>query len=313
MPGVTVNVDNFARAESDRMFAAFVSTAGGTNRLTHTRAPAAIEHQPVIRMNRDTLYSSGVFDATGGLRVTLPDGAGRYLSAMVVSEDHHVTHILHEAGTHEVTADTIGTPFAAVAVRILVDASDPSDIAAVQALQDRVSVTAGGSRGFRAPEYDSVSLDETREGLLILARRIGGSDRTFGRRDEVDPVRHLIGTAAGWGGLPEREAKYVSPGPLPVGEYRLRVRDVPVDGFWSISVYGADGYFEANDRAAYNVNSVMAERDPDGAITVHLGGTGEGVSNWLPTMEGWNYVVRMYRPRPEILDGTWTFPDPEHV
>jgi hypothetical protein len=23
---------------------------------------------------------------------------------------------------------------------------------------------------------------------------------------------------------------------------------------------------------------------------------------------GWNYIVRMYRPRQEILDGTWKFP-----
>ena len=25
-------------------------------------------------------------------------------------------------------------------------------------------------------------------------------------------------------------------------------------------------------------------------------------------MDGWNYAVRLYRPRPEILDGSWTFP-----
>jgi hypothetical protein len=23
---------------------------------------------------------------------------------------------------------------------------------------------------------------------------------------------------------------------------------------------------------------------------------------------GWNYMVRLYRPRPEILNGTWKFP-----
>ena len=26
--------------------------------------------------------------------------------------------------------------------------------------------------------------------------------------------------------------------------------------------------------------------------------------------DGWNYVARMYRPRPSVLDGTWTFPEP---
>ena len=25
-------------------------------------------------------------------------------------------------------------------------------------------------------------------------------------------------------------------------------------------------------------------------------------------MDGWNYTVRLYRPRPEVLDGSWTFP-----
>ena len=76
-------------------------------------------------------------------------------------------------------------------------------------------------------------------------------DATFGRRQDVDPVHHLIGSAAGWGGLPDAEATYVgvSPG-LPVGEYELTVgADVPVDGFWSISVYNAEGYFEPNERA----------------------------------------------------------------
>jgi hypothetical protein len=25
-------------------------------------------------------------------------------------------------------------------------------------------------------------------------------------------------------------------------------------------------------------------------------------------MPGWNYIVRLYRPRAEVLDGRWTFP-----
>jgi len=38
-----------------------------------------------------------------------------------------------------------------------------------------------------------------------------------------------------------------------------------------------------------------------------------GDVNPLPIEDGWNYAVRMYRPRPEILDGTWTFPDLDPV
>ena len=42
---VRVNVDNFVRAESDRMFAAFVADAGGVNRLKHNRAPTPGDRQ----------------------------------------------------------------------------------------------------------------------------------------------------------------------------------------------------------------------------------------------------------------------------
>ena len=78
---------------------------------------------------------------------------------------------------------------------------------------------------------------------------MGRFHHAFGRKDDVDPVRHLIGTAYGWGGLPDDGGvlHHVEPG-LPVGDYELTVGDVPVDGFWSISVYNAEGFFEPNDR-----------------------------------------------------------------
>jgi hypothetical protein len=117
----------------------------------------------------------------------------------------------------------------------------------------------------------------------------------------------LLATAAGWGGLPDQEASYVSVDPnLPIGEYKLTVREVPVDGFWSISVYNADGYFEPNDRDAYSVNNITATPNDDGSITVHFGGDDDR-PNLIPIMDGWNYTVRLYRPRAEVLEGSWTW------
>ena len=157
------------------------------------------------------------------------------------------------------------------------------------------------------PDYDKASLDATREALLTLSRGLPRYDRAFGRKEDVDPIRHLIGTASGWGGLPEQEAFYlnVEPG-LPPGNYELRVGNVPVDAFWSISVYNAAGYFEQVGDADVSLNSVTAARDDDGSITVRFGT--QGGPNTLGIMDGWNYAVRLYRPSPEILDGSWTFP-----
>jgi len=306
---VPVNVENFVRAETDRMFASLQADAGGVNVLHHNREPAQIDHQTVIRMNRDTLYSFGVLDISEGATVTIPDGGDRYVSAMVVNQDHFINRVFHQPGEHELTVDDFDTPWVALGVRMLVDPADAADVAEVAALQDRFLLTARSAKPFAMPDYDTGSFDATRKAILELAKHSGGFDHAFGKREDVDPVRHLLGTAGGWGGLPDGEARYVGVFPdLPVGEYELMVGEVPVDGFWSISVYNADGFFEPNERGAYSVNNITARRNADDTVTVHFGGCGDDRPNCLPITEGWNYVVRLYRPRPEILDGSWTFP-----
>ena len=304
-----VNVDNFAVAETHRMMHDLQASAGGVNRFHHNREPAAIDEQTVIRMNRDTLYSFAVVDLHGGAKLTLPDHGQRYLSAMVVNESHYINAVFHDAGTYELTSEQFGSPHVVLAVRTLVDPNDPADVAAVAALQDQFGLDGGSSKPFEMPEYDTRTLDETRDALLALARNLTGFDRTFGAKADVDPVRHLIGTAAGWGGLPSTEASYIGVDPrLPVGRYELTVGEVPVDGFWSISVYNAAGYFEPNERGAYTINNITGARNDDGTITIRFGDYPADVPNALPITEGWNYLVRLYRPRPEILDGRWTFP-----
>lgn len=59
---IHVNADNFARAETDRMFADIQRDAGGVNTFRHNREPASIDAQTVIRLNRDTLYSFAIVD-----------------------------------------------------------------------------------------------------------------------------------------------------------------------------------------------------------------------------------------------------------
>ena len=311
---IHVNVDNFVRAETDRMFADLQRDTGGINRILHNREPASVERQTVVRLNRDTLYSFAVVDLAEGATLRLPDHGDRYVSAMVVNQHHHVNAIHHEPGEHHLSVEAFETPYVLVAIRTLVDSTDPADVAAATAVQDQVVIEARSSRAFSMPDYDMAALDETREALLRLARGMTDFSRMFGSRAEVDPVRHLIGTAAGWGGLPSREAIYVGVEPrLPVGTYQIRVGEVPVDGFWSISVYDASGFFVPNDAGVYSVNSVTGVRDPDGSLTVRFGDHGPGAPNAIPIMDGWNYLVRLYRPRPEISEGRWQFPVIEPV
>jgi hypothetical protein len=307
-----VNVDNFVRAETDRMFAALQEDAGGMNKWLHHRAPAPVDHQPVIRMNRDTLYSLCQVDVARGVKLTVPDAGDRYLSVMVVNQDHYINRVFHDAGEYDLSVDEFDTRYVHISVRILADPADAADIANANALQDQLGLQAGSSEPFEMRDYDQESWDQTRAAILQLGKGEGFdvTVRAFGKKEIVHPVHHLICTAAGWGGLPETEAKYLTVYPNLPGdaEYKITVGDVPVDGFWSISVYNADGFFEQNDRNSYSFNNLTAKRDDDGSVTIHFGGADDR-SNLLPIMDGWNYTVRLYRPHPEILSGDWTFPE----
>ncbi|WP_370329040.1 DUF1214 domain-containing protein [Mycolicibacterium hippocampi] len=308
---VLVNADNFVRAETHRMFGDIQRDAGGVGRFRHKRVPAPIDEQTVIRLNRDTLYSFAIVDLAKPAWLSLPECGGRYMSAMVVNENHFINVILHSPVRHQLTRECCGSRYALVAVRTLVDPRDPSDVAAVGALQDRISLESSSSEAFTGPEYDTVTLDKTRAALLSLASGLTGFERAFGRSEDVDPIRHLIGTAAGWGGLPTSEAAYVGvdPGVAP-GDYELTFKDVPVDAFWSVSVYNADGFFEPNPHGLYSVNSVTGAPNEDGSITVYFsaGSGAADMPNCIITPPGWNYLIRLYRPRAEFFSGAWTAP-----
>ena len=55
-----------------------------------TASRARIDNQTVIRLNRDTLYSSAVFDLDAGpVTITLPDAGKRFMSMQMINEDHY--------------------------------------------------------------------------------------------------------------------------------------------------------------------------------------------------------------------------------
>ena len=58
---------------------------------------------------------------------------------------------------------------------------------------------------------------------------------------------------------------------------------------------------------------ITAEKNADGSVAVQFGGCDGKISNCLPTMAGWNYMVRFYRPRAEVLSGKWKFPEAQRV
>ena len=312
---IHVNVDNFVRAETASQIDRFLKNMAGGNINTwvHLRTPTPLDNQTVIRMNRDTLYSAAIIDISKGATLTMPETGDRYLSMQVVNEDHYINKVYHDAGTYKLTMEEFHTPYVFLSARILVNASDPADIKKANALQDQITTNAASARPYTHPNYDQVSYKATHKSLIELSRGVSGTEKMFGKKEDVGEVRHLLGTAFGFGGLPEYEAYYLNIEPnLPVAAYQLTVKDVPVNAFWSISVYNKDGYFQKNKHNAYSMNNISGTPNKDGSFTIHFGGDPKSV-NYLHIREGWNYSVRLYQPRKEILDGTWIFPTVQTV
>lgn len=148
----TVTVDNFVRAETDQIFKSYVNK-DAFGKFLHVRAPVALDKQDVIRMNRDTLYSAAVVDASQGATLTLPDSKGRYMSVMIVSEDHRVEKVYHEPGTYRLSVEEHGSRFVAPVMRIFVDPEDPDDVRAVNELQHSVIIEGGADGSYTHPEF----------------------------------------------------------------------------------------------------------------------------------------------------------------
>jgi hypothetical protein len=311
-PAKPVTIENYNRAQTDVYFAGVVKN-GGFGKFRHGRELAPPVQQGIVRPNRDTLYSFVIVDLDAGpATIALPDAGKRFMGMQVVNEGQYTRATYYGAGTHNLTREMIGTRYAIAVVRFLVDFSSEEDVGQVHALQDAIKFSQERPGTFEIPNWEEASLKKVQAALLQLGTTVSDTRRMFGANErEVDPVKHLIGSAMLWGAYPEKEALYLPITPARNDGrtiHRLTVGDVPVDGFWSLTVYNSAGYLQPNPENAYSVSSLTAKKGPDGAVTIQFGGCDGKIQNCLPITEGWNYTVRLFRPRAEILGGTWKFP-----
>jgi len=312
---IPVTADNFNRAETDTYFAG-AAKRGAFGKFFHYRELPV--ESTVVRPNRDTLYSEAVFDLDAGpVKITMPNAGKRFMSMMAMNEDHYIYEVNYTPGSYSFTRSEVGTRYLFIGLRTLVDPADPNDMKQAQSLQDAVKVSQKSPGKFEVPNWDQASQKKVRDSLLALNSTLPDLRRAFGARFQVDQVRHLIGTAAAWGGNPDKDAIYLNVTPARNDgktTYRLNVpAKVPVNAFWSVIVYDAEGRLQKNQYNSYSLNSITAKRNADGSIPVQFGNCDGKIPNCIPTLNGWNYMVRLYRPRDEILSGKWKFPEAKAV
>ncbi|WP_179264294.1 DUF1214 domain-containing protein [Natrinema halophilum] len=125
-----------------------------------------------------------------------------------------------------------------------------------------------------------------------------------------------MSSASGWTGVPEPSEALIlqrtpdqNDGETP---YTLTVKDVPVDGFWSISVYNRRLSFVKNKYDAFTVSNVTADRNANGSVTVHFDGDPDQ-KNFLYTPGGWRYLFRFYDASKPIINENYQFPEAQPI
>ena len=305
----TVTADSFIRAETDRYFYGLSQQAGGVNKFFHHRNVLALGNQPVVRMNKDTLYSTAVVDTSAGATITVPDIAdGRYVSVYLVDNDHYVPFVIYDSGTHELPNDT---QYLGVGVRVQVfDPDDEDEVALVNRLQDQLVIHAGSAVEFPQPDWDQPSLDTLRAEYEKEFQKFDTFPADWqGPRGQVNEQTRHLAAAGAWGLFPQQDATYINyRGDHDPDVCHTATYDVPDnDAFWSITVYGADGYMK-NDNNIVNSSTVVPNED--GTFTVYFGAQ-EACGdrpNRVDVEDGWNFLMRVYRPGRSVLDGTYKLP-----
>jgi hypothetical protein len=283
--------DNFSSAMADIYFQKVIDR-GGDNAFAHMREVSSVDNQNIIRENRDTLYSWGIFDVTEGLTLTLPPSDDLYMSALVIDNDSYIVREedadkTGDIGTYQAYADRervvrishdqAVTDFIYIILRTQTDQTPKGDARAAQ-LQDMVRVENGDTpASWSSREWDMDAVRKMQAAFVPFLEEIvaKGTERGYNERGKTDPFIHNFYSAIGWGGQLERYATYGTTADLT--EFGSKCATVtiaapPVDynrsGFWSYQVYGLDGFIASNNSTLNNQNTVPNE---DGTITLYFG------------------------------------------
>lgn len=291
----------YIQSDTRAFFADFLGRAA-LNEFYHFTGLSTAEDTWVVSPNNDTIYSIATVNATEGFTVEIPEVGDRFVSIQIITENHMTPFYYYESGSRSFSASEFDTDYVGVGVRMGTDGGDDDVAFVTGALQPQYKITGAADEDeLLRPDLDLLA--KVRAPLVAaynkLPNSFGAMKKYTGEVDDWEYFTYV--TAGAWGLSADENAMYAIGGPDNArgGQcYTATFPPVPVEAFYSITMYGPDNYLMTNLDNIVSSNRGVINND-DGTFSVVFGAEDcrSLAPNYANTPEdGWSLLLRAYRP-----------------
>lgn len=294
----------------------------GLSNLHHFKELANKDTRWVVSPSIDHIYSMGVIDTSEPFTVVLPENDGKLVTLHLQDMNHTQPFYKVGAGTYEFTPDMFDTKYILIGLRFATDGSEDNVRRITEELHSQVQIIGGGNDLEGLPKPSTEAMQKVRAALMTEYDKLEDTyDTVQYRIQDVSDWEKMTYTVAGAFGLSTPDTAMYPPYALENakgGQCYQATYDVPKTtnemGYYSITVYNAEGYLMSNEYNIVSTNQGMTHND-DGTFTVVFGDMDckkhtEGTNaNFAHTPDdNWSFLMRVYLPDVEFMH-QYTIPE----